>query len=289
MIDRLLHLYEVSNYVCCVHLVFLKSRPIAIKYDNNTIQTDLLNLFVSKNNISRFLGRINNIKYNSYIETYPEFQYIQIMICKLKNIFIELLSLHEKNKFLLLKSDNSINNQVSYNSFLTALINPNIILNLKDYTNLDVNVMYFLQKLKEKSDYAINMFNLLQNSFSCYSLYYATKTLPTHNISQINLKNNIINTLFTTNLMLDKYWTDYINTTKLSVFLQVLIKDADNLIVKSNLNKNIQEVNNLTNTITVLSLLIQYYDEYDISHNLIIVSDYSKIQLFLSAMLYHYS
>ena len=90
----------------------------------------------------------------------------------------------------------------------------------------------------------------------------------------------------TINSIMDKYWTEYIKSNKLVLFLDSLIQNVHDVHIKAIKNNNIQAITKIIDTINALSLLTQTYDD-NITYKLILVADYSKIQLFLSTMVDH--
>ena len=279
----------IDDTVCNCNYNFISNGDDDIK----VVETEL-ELFASIDNISKFLSRIDDIDYKLIIATHPIFIYIKNIIFKLENIFIDLLILDKKTKSLLINSVNSNNLEIaiSYSNFLLELTQLNEIIDFSKYANLNYNVLFQLQKLNELTIYATHIFNSIKFSFNSYLVYYSISTDNNINIpnsivfTKKHLITNVIELMNIVNSIIEKYWIDYINATKFSIFLQSLIQDMQRMIMYALKNNNTKAADKYSINSFVFTLLINSYDDY-ISKKLIIVVEYSRIQLFLSSIIDH--
>lgn len=304
IIEELVHSDNIATYInnlteifCNTAYIINTSRTYKIisLYDkNNYTRVEDLELFVLVDVITDFLNEVNNLKYNIDITTYPVFQYIQKLLSKLNDNLINLLALDRKTKLLLLNSyieydeDDDVIQYGSYRKFFLELC-YNKQINLSEYHMLKYDILAQLLKLNETLHHVKNMMVSLINSFDCFTICYryAMNNISNNYISDITYKNYIIHRLYELDIILKKAWCDYINSNKITMFLQSLIQDADLMIVKARQNNDIEAIYKLTDTITIITALIHSYDN-TINNNLIIVVDYSRINSFLLAILDYY-
>ena len=242
---------------------------------NNTIKIIDLELTIVVDNITDFLKRINNIKYNLEIESYPEFQYIKSIVTRLETILIKLLALDKKTKTLLIIAIESNNKEIAetYNNFLDNLRCYITNYDLSLYPNLDYKILSYIVQLNEETQYAKSMFNFLKGCFKSYLIYHS---FDTDDMFIDKFENDVFELLKSHTIELKRYWTNYIDATIEPIYLQSIIQDAETIDIKITQNS----------IFFILSLLILSYED-SINRKLLIVVDYSKIHVFLSTLLEH--
>lgn len=285
MINKLLNSPSISNYIYDLSIIFLHidihilHKFIFVVNTDNSVKVLELEFFISVKNINNILEKIDNIKYDTTIESYSEFQYIKSMILKLQYILIKLLELDKKTKTLLISTieKNNIETAKYYHSFAYYVDKIRDKYKPSDYTILDYNVVNHIIQLDEFSEYAKNIYNYLTYSFNAYILLYCSYIKPNINI---DIKKNVIDYLSFSTPIIDRYWSDYIAANNESMNIQFLIENIDCIIIKTLKNNNIKTYLKLKNLVNILSLLIYFYED-DITHKLIKVVNFSKNQLFL--------
>lgn len=296
VITELINSNDLSNYIYSLSNVFNYTDRI----DNNSHRYQFsylcdetkniidkeLTLFVFVDNINKFLEELTKIKYKRNITNYPIFQYIKNMISNLENILIELLILDKKTKSILIKSiNNNILFSKGYSKYCLEIQFTKLI-NFSKYKEVDYNVLSYLKDLKTATDNAKNMFNSLKYSINYYLIYYSIN-IPFKNIIYKNeFKNELTELLNKINSILENYWIDYLKANRLTMELQLIIQDINNMAVKAMKNNNLEYNNKLDKTAKVLTLLIESYSS-NTTNKLILVVNYSKIQLFLSSISEH--
>lgn len=290
MIDKLLKSNEITKYILVLTVIFNYIDSIIancdymfIFIDNYNVEVSSLDLFASEYKISQFLEYINDIVYEPYINSYPEFQYINLMISKLKSILVELSSLEKKTESLLIQTINGTNISIAmqYINFLTDISQSDTPVDIDFYNNLENNVLTNILNLKKMSDDANDMFNFIRYSLNLYLTYFEFNTPIEELKYSINCIIKILDSI------LEKHWIAYLKINKIPIFLQLLLEDTDIKIINSLLKNDIYTYNKLNGNIIILTLLIQYYVEYEVSYSLSIVIDFLNIQLFLSSIINH--
>lgn len=309
LINNILKSNDISKYINTLAVIFSDIGTIenifkeyrlyeflySLFDDDEYTRIEELELYASVNNIKEFLKKINDINYNIDIIVFPEFQYIKKMIFKLESVLLELLILDKKTKTKFIKLVGCDDGFIfgHYSKFCSEL-NFDTKINLSNYKNLNYTILTNLIKLKETTKYAACMFNLLKHSFNCYSLYHSifivdsiTKNNNFHGFKSIHeFKNYVIRKLCNFNIILHNFWLNYIDANKITIFLQSLIQDTECMIMKSTQLSTDINIAKLNNTIFVLLVLIQSYQD-NIDNKLSIIVDYLKIQQFLSAICEH--
>lgn len=283
-IDKLLESNEITKYIYDLYENFYNTyipnsihRINFIHRKNNSIKVINIELSILNNNITDFLEKVNNIKYNVKIESYPEFQYIKSMISRLEYILIELLTLDKKIKNLLIIEIENNNKDIveTYNNFLNNIRCYITKYDLSLYPNLDCKILSYIVQLNDETQYAKNMFSFLKGCFKSYLKYYSFDT----DVMCINkFENDVSELLNNHTIELKRYWLNYIETIVEPISLQSIIQNTETINIKVAQH----------NRIFILSLLILSY-ENSINRKLLIVSEYSKIHLFLSTLLEHIS
>ena len=179
-ISRLLNSIDMSEYIYDLAIVFntiqtiVKGCEYIIAYnDDHNLEIRSITVFISKYKINHFLEMINSIKYNSDIEIYPEFQYLNIIITRLKSILIELSILGKKTELIISQTIDNVdfNVAIKYIDFISEISSSDVPIDMSSYNNLANNVISNILNLKEKCNNATTMFNLLQYSFNSYMIY----------------------------------------------------------------------------------------------------------------------
>ena len=300
MIECLLKTDHITDYIygvmcVCFNKINLnfKSTFNVLRGKNNIIVINDLKLFVPVNEINDFIKQINTIHSiysNIDVNIYPEFYHLKNMLINLRTIFIKLLNVEKKAKALFINLINTDKIEVIdlYGTFLYEIAQEGREkIDLTKYKELNYTILSHIQKLIKIVFHTETIIYYLNHSFICYLIYYS---LVTNNALCINFdrpssvseqKDKVTELLTSINKKIKIYWSNYIDSTKITIFLQLLIRDIEIMIIA-----NTSENTKLETNIKVLVLLISSYEE-DISNKLSMCVDYLRIQQFLLAILEH--
>lgn len=304
-ISELLYSDDISEYIDSF-LSISQYKDISINFRKLSLDDDeeliIINnsvLFPNINFITIFIDKFNEIENIDFSLRTPAIQYVIDIFLVMKNILVELLALYKKAKLLSLStfldydeycfSSGIIPEEGSYEKFLSELSTDKII-NFKDYSTLNYNILLIFQQLKKDTIYAKDMLYTIIDIFSRYSKYYniiidpyIAMDIDRNWRSKIKLIDKLYASREHIELKLKKYWNDYIESTKITIFLQTLIQNSGSMIVKAEQDNDIETVSKLDNTIKALSILSQSYND-NITNKLLNVVYYLKMEIFLSEL-----
>ena len=225
--------------------------------------------------IKKFIEEINYIINELEQEIDSIYEPIKEVLINIKNTYLNFLILENKTQMLKIKVDNAnmlINNAIStyYNS--SDICNDNAHTKLQNAiikrNYLLCNLEILVDKLKESLYYIDRETNIIAEIFEYYSTYLliilndeeSLNSIPIlRRLNAICRPYNGINFYFTSDNLFRLY-DNYDMAKKIPTFIQILIEEAENIIVLyTKQNNNAQLVHKLKTTIKVLKIFVQSY------------------------------